>query len=174
MTKVANKLDQQTVADPEGRQSDPWADFREIEIIGLEWVQKYKHSLGKYSKFFLALEEGKFLATRCARCHLTWSPPRPACPDCLQPTSWVELSGRGELISWSVLHFAPKMLADKLETPYVLAYVKMDGADTLFAHLLRNVGKFEELHHGLPVKVKYSHEDVDHPIMLMWFEPDMV
>ncbi len=138
MAQVTNKLDHQTVTDPENRTVDPWADFREVEVIGLEWVQKYKHSLGKYSKFFLALEDGEFLATKCEHCGRSWSPPRPACPDCLRPTSWVELSGKGELISWSVLHYAPKMLADRLKTPYVLAYVKMDGADTLFAHLLRN------------------------------------
>ena len=171
MTKVLNKLDQQTLSDPEGRQPDPWADFRDVEIIGLEWIQKYKHNLGKYSKFFLALEEGKFLATTCDQCGRSWAPPRPACPICLRPTRWVELSGKGELISWSVLHYAPKMLADKLETPYVLAYVKMDGADTLFAHLLRNFGELEVLHHGMPVEVKFSQEPVDHPIMLMWFEP---
>lgn len=174
MTNVTNKIDQKTVPDPEGGRPDPWADFREVEIIGLEWVQKYKHSLGKYSKFFLALEEGKFLATRCGQCHLTWAPPRPACPDCLQPTAWIELSGHGKLISWSVLHFAPKMLAETLDTPYVLAYVSMDGADTLFAHLLRNVGKLEDLHHGLPVRVEYAQAAVDHPIMLMWFEPEIV
>lgn len=170
MTQVANKLDQQTLPDPENRTVDPWADFREIEIIGLEWVQKYKHSLGKYSKFFLALENGKFLATKCENCGRSWSPPRPACPDCLRPTKWIELSGKGELVSWSVLHYAPKMLADRLETPYVLAYVKMDGADTLFAHLLRNFGDLKDLKHSMPVEVVYSQETVDHPIMLMWFE----
>ena len=170
MTEVVNKLDQQILADPEGRSPDPWAEFREVEIIGLEWVQKYKHSLGKYSKFFLALEEGKFLATQCNKCGRTWSPPRPACPDCLRPTRWVELSGKGELISWSVLHYAPKMLADRLETPYVLAYVKMDGADTLFAHLLRNFGDLKDLEHGMPIEVNYAQDAVDHPIMLMWFE----
>ncbi|MFK7805764.1 MAG: Zn-ribbon domain-containing OB-fold protein [Anaerolineae bacterium] len=170
MTKVLNKIDQQTLPDPENRAVDPWADFREVEIIGLEWVQKYKHSLGKYSKFFLALEDGKFLATKCGNCGRSWSPPRPACPDCLRPTGWVELSGKGELVSWSVLHYAPKMLADRLKTPYVLAYVKMDGADTLFAHLLRNFGDLKDLKHGMPVEVVYSQEAVDHPIMLMWFE----
>lgn len=170
MSKVAIKLDQQILPDPEGRTSDPWADFREVEIIGLEWVQKYKHNLGKYSKFFLALEDETFLATKCEICGRSWAPPRPACPNCLRPTNWIELSGKGELISWSVLHYAPKMLADKLETPYVLAYVKMEGADTLFAHLLCNFGDINNLKHGMPVKVVFSQETVEHPIMLMWFE----
>ncbi len=168
---VKNKIEQQTVVDPENRTPDPWVDFREVEIIGLQWTQNYKHSLGKYSKFFLALEEGRFLATNCAHCGMTWTPPRPACPHCLQATQWVELSGKGELESWSVLHYAPKMLAENLPTPYVLAYVKMDGADTLFAHLLKHYSALDDLYHGMPVRVIYTDYDVDHPIMLMAFEP---
>ena len=167
MSKVNNKLQQLTI---EHASDDPWADFREIEIIGLEWTQNYKHSLGKYSRFFLELENGRFLATRCNTCEKTWTPPRPACPDCLTVTQWTELSGKGTLFSWSVLHYAPKMLADKLATPYVLAYVQLDGATTLFAHLLANFGQLEDLHHGMPVQIKYAEEPVDHPIMLMSFE----
>ncbi len=169
---VTNKLDQKTVLDPDNRDTDPWADFREIEILGLEWTQNYKHSLGKYSKFFLGLEEGKFLATQCPSCSKTWAPPRPACPDCLQPTKWTELSGKGELISWSILHYAPKMLADTLQTPYVLAYVKLEGADTLFAHLLNVNGDLSQLQYGLSVEIVYNQEAVNHPVMLMAFEPN--
>ncbi len=171
MNPVTSKIEQRIVPDPQGRDPDPWAAFREIEIIGLEWTQRYRHSLGKYSKFFLALEEGKFLATRCERCQKTWAPPRPACPGCLRPTAWVELSGRGTLISWSVLHHAPKMLADQLPTPYVLAYVRLAGADTLFAHLLQGVADNSTLAHGLPVRVVFNRGPVDHPMMLMKFEP---
>lgn len=165
---VTNKLKHLT---PETDPTDPWADFREAEIIGLEWAQQYKHSLGKYSKFFLALENGRFLATQCPQCQQTWSPPRPACPDCLAVTKWKELSGKGKLISWSVLHYAPKMLADRLPTPYVLAYVELEGATTLFAHLLNNYDSLDQLSHGMPVQVVYSEGPVDHPIMLMAFEP---
>ena len=168
---VTNKLEHLRTTDPENRSPDPWADFREVEILNLEWSQRYKHSLGKYSKFFLGLERGVFLATRCPKCQQSWSPPRPACPTCLRPTQWEELSGQGELVSWSVLHYAPKMLADSLETPYVLAYVKLAGTDTLFAHLLDYPGELSDLKHGLKVQVVYNEGPVDHPIMLMKFAP---
>ena len=171
MAEVSNKLNQLTALDPMERQPDPWADFREIELIGLNWSQSYKHSLGKYSRFFLELENGRFLATHCSQCNQVWVPPRPACPDCLHITQWQELSGQGQLISWSVLHYAPKMLADRLKTPYVLAYVKLNGASTLFAHLLINYGDLSVLHHGMPVQVVYNEGPVDHPILLMAFEP---
>jgi len=80
------------------------------------------------------------------------------------------LSGRGELVSWSVLHYAPKML-DWLETPYVLAYVKLEGSDTLFAHLLQNYGDTDALQAGMAVQVVYNDGPVAHPILLMGFEP---
>lgn len=170
MATVTGKLKHLTVSDPLGRNPDPWADFRDIEIIGLEWTQNYRHSLGKYSRFFLELERHRFFATRCPACQKVWTPPRPVCPDDLTITGWVELSGRGQVVSFSVLHYAPALLSH-LETPYVLAYVKMEGADTLFAHLLQNFGDLSQIRHGMPVRVVYNNGPVDHPIMLMAFEP---
>jgi uncharacterized OB-fold protein len=170
MATVTSKLKQLTAPDPLARMPDPWADFREIEIIQLEWSQTYRHSLGKYSRFFIELENKRFFATRCPNCAKVWAPPRPVCPDNLTITEWVELSGRGYVVSFSVLHYAPAMAAS-LKTPYVLAYVKLEGADTLFAHLLKNYGELSEVRHGMPVQVVYNDGPVDHPILSMAFEP---
>ena len=149
---------------------DPWEDFRDVEILDLHWEQDYRHSLGKYSRFFSELENKRFLATKCPQCAKVWAPPRPLCPDCLQITEWHELSGKGSLASFSVMHYAPSMTA-YLETPYVLAYVKLEGADTLFAHLLKNYCSLDAIHIGMPVKVVYQDGPVEHPIHLMAFEP---
>ena len=169
MAKVSSKIKQLTVSDPMGRDLDPWNDFREIEIITLNWTQAYKHSLGKYSRFFLELENHRFMATHCPRCDKIWAPPRPVCPSDLTICEWVELSGYGQVLSWSVLHYAPKMLADSLNTPYVLVYVQLDEADTLFAHLLQNYKDLTDICYGMPVKIRYNNGPVDHPIMLMSF-----
>jgi len=60
----------------------------------------------------------------------------------------------------------------KVEVPYVLALVKMDGADTLFTHQLRNYGdSTDSIKVGMPVKVAYATEPVNHPMLLMHFEP---
>lgn len=168
MAAVANKLKQLTVPDPWGRDPDPWAAFREIEIIELQWTQTYRHSLGKYSRFFIELENKRFLATRCPTCSKTWAPPRPVCPDHLSITDWVELSGRGQVESFSVLHHAPA-IAPFIQPPCVLAYVRLDGADTLFAHLLQCPPA--EAGIGMPVKVVYNEGPVAHPIHLMAFAP---
>lgn len=151
--------------------SDPWREFRQVERITLELTQGYKYSLGKYSRFFIELERGRFLATRCGTCGKVYAPPRPLCPACLQPTAWTNLSGEGEVVTWSVLHFSPGSNADvrALETPYVLAYVLLDGADTLFPHLLK--APPDRVTRGLRVRVAYADEPVGHPIHLMYFVP---
>lgn len=169
MPTITNKLEQKTAADPLARDPDPWADFRTVELVTLHWEQTYRHSLGKYSRFFLELENKRFFATRCPTCAKTWVPPRPVCPDDLTITEWVELSGRGSLVSWSVLHYA-NAASPSIQPPYVLAYVKLEGADTLFAHLLRNVTDTNSLSYGSPVQVIYNDGPVDHPILLMAFE----
>ncbi len=149
--------------------ADFWGDFRQIERITLELSQRYHYSLGKQSRFFIELQNRRFFATACGSCGRVCAPPRPLCPACLQPTNWRELTGEGRLETWSMLHFSPGTNADvaALQTPYVLAYVLLDGADTLFPHLLRAEG--ESLRRGMRVRVAYNEGPVSHPIHLMVF-----
>ncbi len=171
MADVKSKKDIQTVGDPLKRAIDPWADFRVVERLNLELTQNYVHSLGKYSGFFVELEQHRFLATHCPRCHRVYAPPRPLCPDCAVVTGWTELSGTGTVETFSVLHFSPGSNPDveALATPYVLAYVLLDGASTLFPHLLE--APPETVHVGLRVKIAYTDGPVFHPIHLMRFVP---
>ena len=165
--KVTSQIDI-TCADM--RDGDIWAEFRQAERITLDLSQRYKHSLGRYSRFFIELENRRFFATECAECGMVYAPPRPLCPACLQPTAWRELTGKGSLETWSLLHFSPHTNADvtALETPYALAYVLLDGSSALFPHLLRTDGR--ELRRGMRVRVAYHDGPVSHPIHLMYFE----
>ena len=167
--KVASKLEVFEL-DRAGAE-DPWAQFRQVERITLELTQSYKYSLGKYSRFFIELENKRFLATRCASCEKVYAPPRPLCPACLQPTAWIELSGEGRVETWSALHFSPGSNPDvrSLATPYVLAYVLLDGADTLFPHLLK--APPADVARGQRVRIAWNEGPVHHPIHLMVFEP---
>lgn len=167
--KVTSLIDIQTIADDSV--DDVWAAFRQVERITVELTQRYKYSLGKYSRFFIELANQRFLSTQCQHCNKVYAPPRPLCPDCLRITEWKELSGTGTVKTFSVLHFSPGTNADvnALETPYVLAYVQLDGADTLFPHLVRAAGT--TVYIGQRVKVEYTDEPVNHPIHLMYFTP---
>ncbi len=168
MAEVRSKLSRGTVSDPLERTSDPFADFREVLRLDLKQSVHYRHSLGKASRFFLALEEGKLLATGCPTCGKVWLPPRPICPSDLSVTAWTELTGRGTLVSWTETPRAPRY-ADT-GSPYLLAYVALEGASTLFLHQLRSA-QATTLEHGQAVKVVFSEKGVRHPLELFWFEP---
>ncbi len=167
--KVRSKIDIHKPARADA--GDIWAQFRQVERITVELTQRYKYSLGKVSRFFIELENGRFFATRCPRCGKVYAPPRPFCPHCLAVADWVELSGAGVVKTFSVLHYSPGSNDDvkALGTPYVLAYVLLDGADTLFPHLLK--ASPQQASAGLRVAVAYSDEPVHHPIHLMYFIP---
>jgi hypothetical protein len=169
--QVQSKHEEMVVENPLGVSADSWKDFRLIECLNLEFTQKYRHSLGKYSRFFIELEKKKFFATKCIKCNKVYAPARPLCPDCLKVTEWEELSGEGTLETYSAIHYSPGTNGDvrELETPYVLAYVLLDGASTLFPHLLK--ANSNEVKAGMRVQVAYVDSEVDHPIHLMHFVP---
>lgn len=168
MPDVTARKDVQTLPTVEG---DLWAEFRQVERLTLSLTQTYTHTLGKYSRFFIELENRRFMATHCETCDQVYAPPRPLCPQCLKPTIWLELSGAGTLKTFSVLHFSPGSNADvrSLATPYIFAYVLLDGASTLFPHLLR--APLEQVKPGMRVQVAYGDSPVEHPIHLMYFVP---
>jgi uncharacterized OB-fold protein len=168
VAKVVSKLGQEVVADPLAREPDPYAEFRDVLRLEREQTFQYRHSLGKYSRFFLALEQGRLLATACPACGQVWLPPRPHCPRDLAIMNWTELSGRGTLMSWTEIPRAPRY-ADT-GSPYILAYVALEGASTMFLQRLR-VADGVPLEHGMPVKTVFTPEPVSHPLELFWFEP---
>lgn len=75
--------------------------------------------------FWDALREERFLTTRCLNCaHMTF-PPKVVCPECWKSElEWVELSGRGTLMSYTEVSAAPQMFAH--EAPYTLCIVDLD------------------------------------------------
>lgn len=171
MAEVKSRLSIQTVPDPLNRTADPWHDFRQVEVLTLHLTQHYQHSLGKYSRFFIELENKRFFATRCENCQKVYAPPRPLCPDCAIITHWIELDGIGRVETFSVMHFSSGVNADvsNLPAPYVLAYVLLDGANTLFPHILKT--EADQVHIGMRVRVAYTDDPVEHPIHLMHFVP---
>ncbi|MBK9123515.1 MAG: Zn-ribbon domain-containing OB-fold protein [Chloroflexi bacterium] len=166
MTEVTSKRDVIAIDSPSG---DPWSEFRQVELVDLHFEQDYVHSLGKVSRFFLELEQGRLFGTRCPACARVYLPPRPTCPDCQQITSWYEMPLTGTVKAFSIMHFGSAANPDveRLGTPYVLAYVLHDGASTLMPHILKADPTAVEI--GMPVQVAFADGPVSHPIHLMYY-----
>ncbi len=93
---------------------------------------------------------------RCTSCDTHRHPPRPVCPHCASfAVTWDELSGRGTLFTYSVVHqpFHPAM---REVVPYVVAVVELEG--TGGTRLTSNLvdAPIEGLAAGLAVEVVFE------------------
>lgn len=169
--RVQRKLRTFTAADPLGRPpaDDPWRAFREVETIDLRLDFRFRHSLGKCSRFFLELEHRRLLGTRCPRCATVWLPPRPACGDDLAVTEWTEVGQRGVLAAATVCAYT--LTTGGGTDRLALGYVALDGASTLLLQQVRNYGDPRRLTAGRPMRVVWAEGPVGHPMELFWFEP---
>ena len=74
--------------------------------------------------FYHYCTERKLMAVRCVRCKHVMVPPRSICPNCRSiQVEWVQLSPRGKLVTYTVVHVAPPQF--KHMTPYAVGIVEM-------------------------------------------------
>jgi uncharacterized OB-fold protein len=90
------------------------------------------------SGFLQALGERRIEGGRCPSCSGVYVPPRARCPQCrVGPLDQVELPSSGSVASYTVVHLPfPGLTVD---LPFVTAWIRLDGADVPFAHLLGEV-----------------------------------
>jgi uncharacterized OB-fold protein len=106
--------------------------------------------------YFILINEGKLCAAECSSCNELVLPPRLFCPSCNNKTSnWKELSGKGTLSSFSVIHIAGIKYAD--DVPYIVAIVKLDEGPSVCARLVDvDPLKPEEIHVGDAVQADFE------------------
>ena len=116
-----------------------------------------------------AAAEHRLVAQCCAACGRTRHPPGPLCPRCRAFESvWRELSGRGAVYTYTIVH-QPflRSLADRV--PYVVAAIELEDGGGV--RLLSNVVGVapQDVRIGLPVEVVW--DDVAPGIALPRFRP---
>lgn len=112
--------------------TEPW-------IIDQKWDLTYTHSTDPATAKFLRTlrDEGKVLGVRCPECERVLAPPRPICDrDFCETGDFVELGMTGTLELFTIMYLAIDGLP---EPPYVLAYVKPEGADTAIGGFLEGI-----------------------------------
>ena len=133
------------------KEHDEWA----YAIPG-KLALNFIYYLGDFNtKFFTELRENrKILGVRCPKCNRVYMPPRSVCGKCFSKLDeWVELSGKGTLSSYTVVHYSePYHLT---APPIIYGIIKLDGADTGFTHLLGEVDS-EKLRIGMRVQAVFK------------------
>jgi len=77
-------------------------------------------------QFYKFIAQGKLMAGKCTRCGKIHLPPRPLCDNCFhQKFTWTEVSGKGKLLTYSVIHIAPQQF--QALAPYAVGIVQLEN-----------------------------------------------
>lgn len=95
--------------------------------------------MGELSRFWRESDHRyRLVAHRCENCKRVYFPPRDVCPTCHRESIGkmknFDLSGKGEVVSFTVVHEAPSPFAR--QKPYVLAIIKLDEGPSLTAQIV--------------------------------------
>jgi uncharacterized OB-fold protein len=99
-------------------------------------------------------DNARIVGTHCSQCDLTYVPATMFCERCFaELDEWVEVASQGTVFTYTVLH---RDLDDQpLESPAVLAYVKLEGSDGGLVHYLGEVDP-EAVYIGMPVEAVFK------------------
>jgi hypothetical protein len=105
----------------------------------------------KAAAFVDYLAQGKVMGTVCKACGTRYFPPKMDCPSCENSeTEWVQISGNGTLLSFSVVHYGPAGFED--DAPYTIAVVEFEDGLHVFSRLCKDI-KADETKIGMKLKI---------------------
>jgi uncharacterized OB-fold protein len=85
--------------------------------------------------FYRFCGHGRLMALRCIECGKLLIPPRVICPKCSSSKfKWIQLSGKGKLQTFSLIHIAPKEFSS--QTPYIIGIVKLEEGLSLSGRIM--------------------------------------
>ncbi len=114
-----------------------------------------------------AASQHRLVVQRCTACGHTRLPPAPVCPACRSADSdWKDVSGRGEVYTYTVVH---RPVAAGQSLPYVIAVIALEDAGGV--RIISNlVGvDLQHLTIGLPVEIVW--EDMSAELSIPRFRP---
>lgn len=103
--------------------------------------------------FYLFCADGKLMGVKCKGCGWLICPPRGICPKCYADEfDWMELKGRGKLLTYTIIHFPPTQF--QALAPYAVGIVRLDDGPQL-SGMIKNV-KLEDLRIGMEIQIDFE------------------
>jgi uncharacterized protein len=77
-------------------------------------------------QFYKFMSQKKLMAGQCLKCGKIHLPPRLLCDNCYgQEFEWMQISGKGKLVTYTVIHVAPQQF--QALTPYAVGIVQLEN-----------------------------------------------
>lgn len=111
----------------------------------------------KVSQFWDGLKDGILYGTKCKKCGTVMFPPKADCAKCItSDMEWIQLSGEGELITYTINKVPPQSFANYPE--YIIGIVKLKEGPRAMAWVIEVSP--QEIKIGMKLKAK-TEECVD-------------
>jgi uncharacterized OB-fold protein len=147
-------------------------DKQDCLIMEGKLALPYQYFAGRTgSRFLIALrDEKKIRGLRCPTCDKVYVPPRSTCVACFSNISenWVDLKDTGTVTGFTVVRYEEPY--QPASPPYILAMIRLDGADTPLAHIVKGV-PVSEMETGIRVKAVFAEESASTIREIDHFEP---
>jgi hypothetical protein len=147
-------------------------DTSDCYVVEGKLALPYTYFAGRVgSKFITTIrDKHKIMGIKCNTCDKVFVPPRQTCERCMEDirNNWVELGNTGELVNFTVVRYNDKHLPRK--APFVLAMIKLDGADTPMVHILEGVD-MDAVQTGMKVKAVFAEKTANTILDIDHFEP---
>lgn len=99
------------------------------------------------------MTQGRLMAGKCRKCGKVLFPPRGLCDRCLSTEfDWVELSPKGKLLTYTVIHVAPSQFQSV--APYPVGILEFEH-DVKIPGMIRGI-KAEELKVGMSLGMDFE------------------
>jgi uncharacterized OB-fold protein len=111
-------------------------------------------------QFYKFLAQGKLMAGKCTQCGKIHLPPRPLCDNCYsQNFTWVKITGKGKLLTYTTIHVAPQQFQDI--APYAVGILELENGLKLPGMITTSTP--EKLHIGMELKIDFTTCDNTQP-----------
>jgi uncharacterized protein len=122
------------------------------------------------SRFLIELRDNKrIMGTKCPVCHRVYVPARFFCYVCFKSMDeWVEVSNEGTLTAFTMVYQSEPSYPVK--TPFAYGIIKVDGADTGFAHIIGEVNP-KDLRIGMRVQAVFKENRIGSILDIQYFKP---
>ncbi len=117
--------------------------------------------------FWQAASQHRLVVQRCTGCGHTRLPPAPICPACRSGDSdWKEVSGQGEVYTYTVVH---RPIAAGQKLPFVIAVIALEDAGGV--RVISNLVGVDPAHLAIGLSVELVWEDMSEELSIPRFRP---
>ncbi len=132
----------------------------------------YQYFAGRTgSRFLISLrDEKKIMGIRCNQCDTVFVPPRQTCERCFADITdnWVDVGTKGTVTGYTIIRYEEPY--QPIKPPYILAQIKLDGADTPITHIIKGM-PLSKIKTGARVKAIFAKKTTSSIRDIEFFRP---